>query len=137
MSDDGLVERVALELAEAHDTDRGRGDSPAADAYRAGSCAVGYWNAIATAAIEAAGVTALTNQVAVLREALADAALMFDAIVPMTLDPQVKNKVTGEIRPSLEVISESVKKCADTMRQALSDVAQPTKSQNQPSGRRG
>ena len=70
MSDDGLVERVALELAEAHDTDRGRGDSPAADAYRAGSCAVGYWNALASAAIEAAGVTALTNQVAVLREVL-------------------------------------------------------------------
>jgi hypothetical protein len=49
---DDIVATIGLALAEAHDEQRGKGDSPAADAYRTGSCAVGYWDALVQAATD-------------------------------------------------------------------------------------
>lgn len=58
-----------------------------------------------------------------MRRAVADAARMFDAVVPMTLDTHVRNKETGEVRLALDVIADAVKLCADTMRAALKGTA--------------
>ncbi len=80
---------------------------------------------IAAAPNLARKVIALEGEVARKDAAIADAARMFDAIVPMTLDGHCRHKQSGEVRPSLSVISEAVKLCADTMRGALSHQEQP------------
>ncbi len=68
----------------------------------------------------------LARENAELRQAVADAAKMFEAIIPMTTADLLKNSETGEIGPALLVIAESAAQCAASMRTALAQAPEPS-----------